>query len=139
MQKVAVIAGFSFAVAVGEFPAVKTPAVTVAAILVAAASRLHGEAGLETGEAVRGNSINMLVLAAFVTLADAEVIAVGVFAGEVQEVDAGEDGEEAAEERDCVYGVGCIEAAEEDEGGDEGTGGECYVVERVYAGGMGQH
>lgn len=45
-------------------------------------------------------------------------MAVGVFAREVEEVDAGEDCEEAAEEGDGVYGVGGVEAAEEDEGGD---------------------
>ena len=44
--------------------------------------------------------------------------AVGVFAREVEEVDAGEDREEAAKEGDGVNGVGGVEAAEEDEGGD---------------------
>jgi hypothetical protein len=139
MQKVTVIAGFSLAAAIGELAAVHTPAIAMAATVIAAASRLHGEASLETGKAVRGDPVDVLVLATFVALADAEVAAVGVFAGEVQKVDAGEDGEEAAEERDGIYGVGSVEAAEEDEGGDEGAGGECYVVERVYAGCMGQH
>lgn len=84
---------------------------------VAAAARLHGHAGLEAREAVGGDAVDFVVVAAGV-LVDAEVAAVGVFAGEVEEVDAGEDGEEAAEEGDCVDGVVGVEAAEEDEGGD---------------------
>lgn len=56
-----------------------------------------------------------------------------VGAGEVEEVDAGEGDEEAADERDGVDRVGGVEAAEEDEGGAEGGGSKGYVVERVYA------
>jgi hypothetical protein len=60
-------------------------------------------------------------------------VAVWVFAAEVEEVDAGEDDEEAAEEGEGVDGGGGVEAAEEDEGGDEGEGCEGYVVEGVDA------
>ena len=42
-------------------------------------------------------------------------------------------GEEAAKEGDGVNRVGCIEAAEEDERGDECEGREGYVVKRVDA------
>ena len=58
---------------------------------------------------------------------------VRVAAGKIEEIDACEDDKEAGEEGegvDCVCG---IEAAEEDEGGDEGGGCEGYVVERVYS------
>lgn len=61
-------------------------------------------------------------------------MAVRIGAGEVQQVDAREDDEEAAEEGDCVYGRGCVEAAEEEEGGDESEGCEGYVVEGVDTG-----
>lgn len=57
---------------------------------------------------------------------------VRVFFGEVEEEDAGEDDEEATEERDGIDGVGGIEALEEDEGGDEDGGRECYVVDGAY-------
>jgi len=63
--------------------------------------------------------------------ADHQVAAFGVFAREVEEVDAGEDDEEAAEQGDGVDCVGGVEALEEDEGGAEGAGCEGYVVEGV--------
>ena len=58
----------------------------------------------------------------------------GSLARQVQKVDAAEDGEEAAQERDGVDGVGRVEAAEHDEGGAQCGGGEGDVVERVYSG-----
>jgi hypothetical protein len=61
--------------------------------------------------------------------------AVGVFSREIEEVDAGKDDEEAAEQGDGVYGGGGVEALEEEAGGDEGAGGEGDVVEGVDAGG----
>jgi len=57
-----------------------------------------------------------------------------VRAREVEEVDAREGDEEAADQRDGVDRVGGVEAAEEDEGGAEGGGREGYVVEGVDAG-----
>ena len=61
-----------------------------------AAARLHTTASGEAGDGVGGEAVGEVV---------AEVlVAVGVFAAEVEQVDAGEDDEEAAEERDCVYG-----------------------------------
>lgn len=53
---------------------------------------------------------------------------VGVAAGEVEEVDACEDDEEAGEEGDGVDCVCGVEAAEEDEGCDEGGRCECHIV-----------
>lgn len=64
----------------------------------------------------------------------AEICAVWVFSGQVEQIDASEDREEAAEERDGIYGVGGIEAAKQDEGGYKGAGREGHVVERVDAG-----
>lgn len=60
-----------------------------------------------------------------------ELGAVGVPAGDVEQVDAGEDYEEAGEQGEGVDGVGGVEAAVEDEGGAEGGGCEGYVVEGV--------
>jgi len=59
--------------------------------------------------------------------------AVWVAARDVEEVDAGEDYEEAGEEGEGVDGVGGVEAAVEDEGGAEGGGCEGYVVEGIDA------
>ena len=59
-------------------------------------------------------------------------MAVRVFLREVEEEDAGEDDEEAAEEGDGVDRGGCVEALEEDEGGAEDGGGEGYVVDGAY-------
>lgn len=60
-------------------------------------------------------------------------VAVGVFAAEVEQVDAGEDDEEAAEEGYCVYGGGGVETLEEETRCDERAGGEAYVIEGVDA------
>lgn len=62
-------------------------------------------------------------------------VAVGVVAREVEEVYAGEDDEEAAEQGDGVDGGGGVEALEEEAGGDKGAGGEGDVVEGVDASG----
>jgi hypothetical protein len=59
--------------------------------------------------------------------------AVWIVAAEVEEVDACEGDEEAAEEGDGVDGFGGVEAAEEDKGCAEGGGCEGYVVEGVDA------
>lgn len=58
----------------------------------------------------------------------------GVVSGEVEEVHASEDDEEAAEEGYCVDGIGRVEATEKDERGGKSGGGECYVVKWVDAG-----
>jgi hypothetical protein len=103
-------------------------------LFVAASSRLHAHACAEAGHAVYRDALHALVLSAGIGgVADAEVCAVGVFAGEVEEVDAGEDDEEAANEGDGVDGVCRVEAAEEDEGGDEGESRKCDIVEWVDA------
>ena len=92
-----------------------------------AAPGLHAAARGEAGHGVRGDAVGRCV---------ARVVdAVGVFAREVEEVDAGEDDEEAAEQGDGVDGGGGVEALEEEAGGDEGAGGEGDVVEGVDAGG----
>jgi hypothetical protein len=80
---------------------------------------------LDTGDYVGGDAV--------VRGAVYEFRAVWVAAGDVEEVDTGEDYEEAGEEREGVYGVGGVEAAVEDEGGAEGGGCEGYVVEGVDA------
>lgn len=54
-------------------------------------------------------------------------------ARELEEVHAEEGGDEAGEERDGVGGIVCVEALEEDDGGDDGTGRETDVVHRVDA------
>lgn len=96
-------------------------------VRVEGATSLHGAAGERGGHGVGGDAVGV---------GEQHVgAALGVLAGQVEEVDAGEDDQEAAEETDGVDGVGGVEAAEEDEGGEEGEGREGYVVEGVYAGG----
>jgi hypothetical protein len=88
----------------------KTASTNKWALRFAATSTLHGAAGREAGNGVGGRAVGE---------GRAEVaVAVGVVAREVEEVDAGEDDEEAAEKGDCVYGRGGVEALEEEEGGD---------------------
>ena len=55
-----------------------------------------------------------------------------VLLGKVQEEDTGEDDEESAEKRDCVYGVGGVEAFEKNEGCQEDGSGERDVVYRTH-------
>lgn len=117
----------------------QAPAQAAPVALVAAASALHAQARLQARQPVRGDAVDLAVaatrlVAGAVALADAELFAVGVLARQIEQVDAGEDGQEAAEEGDRVACVDGVEALEEDEGGDEGEGGEGYVVEGVDAG-----
>ena len=103
-------------------------------MLLPAPSSLQTHPRLYRAESIGGYPVDVEVLVFPPAGGDAEVGAVRVFAGEVQEVDAREDGEEAAEEGEGVGCVGCVEAAEEDEGGEEGEGCEGYVVEGVDSG-----
>ena len=85
---------------------------------------MHAATGREAADSVAGDAVGHCVAEC--------VCAIGVFARKVEEVDAGEDDEEAAKERDGVYGGGGVEALEQEARSDEGKGGECYVVEGVY-------
>jgi hypothetical protein len=60
-------------------------------------------------------------------------VAVWIVAREIKEVDAREDDEKSAEQRDCVYSGCGVEALEKEEGRDEGTSREAYVVEGIDA------
>jgi hypothetical protein len=59
-------------------------------------------------------------------------VAVGIVAREIEEVDTGEDDEESAEQRDCVYSRCGVEALEKQERRDEGTSREAYIVEGIH-------
>ena len=91
------------------------------------ASRLHAAPGREAADGIAGDAVGERVAEG--------VAAVGIVAGQVEQVDAGEDDEEAAEEGDCVYGGGGVEALEQKAGCDEREGREGYVVEGVDAAG----
>lgn len=67
----------------------------------------------------------------FVSALDAQVRAIWIFSAEIEEVHTRENGEKATEKRDGVYGVCSVEAAKEDEGGEEGESGKGNVVQRV--------
>ena len=87
---------------------------------------LHAAPRREAANSVTGDAVGERVAE--------RLCAVGVFTRQVEQVHAGEDDEEAAEKRDCVYGRGRVEALEEEARGDEGAGCEGYVVEGVDAG-----
>lgn len=92
---------------------------------IRAAARLHTAARGEARDAIGRGSVAEVV--------SERARTVGVVAREVEEVDAREDDEEAAQERDCVDGRGGVEAAEEEERCNEGAGCERHVVKRVHA------
>lgn len=56
---------------------------------------------------------------------------VRIMSREVQKVDAGEDNEESAEQRNGVHGIGGIETFEENKRGAQGGCGEGDIVEWV--------
>lgn len=56
-----------------------------------------------------------------------------LYSGDIKEMDAKEGHNETHKEGDGVRGVGCVETLEEDEGGDDCSGGEADVVHRVHA------
>jgi hypothetical protein len=101
---------------------------------VRATTRLHGMARQGSREGIGWDTVEVeaAAVAGYLHVA----VALGVFAREVEEVDAGEDDEEAAEKGDCVYGVAGVEALEENKRCDEGAGGKGDVVQRIYTGGL---
>jgi hypothetical protein len=99
--------------------------------MFAAATGLHGEASLKTCQAISGNAINLVVGPSMIAGVYAKVGAVRIFARKVEEVDAGEYGQETAEQGDGIDRIGGVEASEEDKGGHECESRECDIVERV--------
>lgn len=97
-------------------------------VCVAASSGLHGSSGQGSGHGIGGYAVNV-VHAVVIELHVG--VALWILARNVQKVDSGEDGEEAAKERDGVHSVAGIEAPEEDKGRDKGESGKSHVVERV--------
>lgn len=90
-------------------------------------ARLHAHARLDARDHVGARGVAAVA-------ARERLGAVGVVAAEVEEVDAREGDEEAADEGEGADHVGGVEAVEEDEGGAEGGRGEGDVVEWVDAG-----
>ena len=80
-------------------------------LCVGAAASLHRAAGQGTRHGIGGNAVEVEAAAASVQLHVA--MAFGIFAREIEEVDAGKDCEETAQERDRVDGVAGVEASEE--------------------------
>ncbi len=89
---------------------------------ILASAPLHASPCLEARESVCGYAI------LFGSFAIQQSVAVRITARKVEEVDAGEDDEEAAEEGESVDSVGSIKAAEEDEGRAECSCGESDIV-----------
>jgi hypothetical protein len=89
-----------------------SPRVAAPVTVVAASPALHAQTGLQSCEAVCRDAIDFAVspTSFFATPAvDAEFLAIGIFARQIQQIDASEDCEEAAEERD---GVACVNRVE---------------------------
>lgn len=92
--------------------------------MVDAPSRLHTPP--------RGNAIERTCRNAILgVLVGYQLVAFGVVAREVEQVDPSKNDKEPAEKGDCVDGIGGVEAAEEYERGTQSSSGEGYVVERV--------
>lgn len=68
--------------------------------------------------------------------ASQRVPSVRVIAGEIQEVHAGEDDEEAAKQRDGVNGGRGVKTLEKKERGNKRAGSECDIIERIHAIGL---
>jgi hypothetical protein len=102
--------------------------------LIAASSALHAQTSLQACETVCRNAVDFAVVATrgiAVSHVNSELFTVGVFAGEVEQVDTSEDREKSTEKGNGVARVDGVEATEEDERSDEGECGERDVVERV--------
>jgi hypothetical protein len=92
-----------------------SPRVAAPVTIVAASPALHAQTGLQSCETVCRDAVDFAVppTSLFATSAvDAELLAIGIFAGQVQQVDAGENCKEAAEERNGVAGVDRVETLE---------------------------
>ena len=96
------------------------------------AASLHGATGEGTRHGISGDAVQIKATAVSVQLH--VVVAFRIFAREVEEVNTGEDCEEAAQKRNGVDCVAGIESLEEDKGGDESACGEGDVVQRVDTG-----
>lgn len=101
--------------------------VSIASNAVAVAGKatavLHANAGLDAGDYISAHSIAASM--------STQPSALGVSAREVEQVDTSEGNEEAANKRERVYRVGCVEAAEESKGGAQRSRSKGNVVERV--------
>lgn len=70
----------------------------------------------------------------FVQLVVGQRPAVRVVSGEVEEIHAGEDDQEPAQQGDRIHGIGGVEPLKEDERGTQGGSGKRNIVEGVHAG-----
>lgn len=119
MHKSASIAGIRIA-----RPAVSNTAIGVL-IRVCAASGLHAASSGETRDGVRWRAISE---------SRAECLgAVGVFAGQVEEVYTRKYNKETTKERDCVDCRRGVEALEQETRCNESASRKSYVVEGVHA------
>lgn len=88
-----------------------------------ASTRLHRATGLIAGNRIRGDP--------FVVHLVEHPSSIGVVAGEVQQVDSGEDDQKSTEQRDRVDSIGGVESFEEDERGAKCCGGKRNIVQWV--------
>ena len=82
------------------------PATVALQIQFLTSAQLHATAGGKAANGIAGDAVRSVV--------SVRVCAVGVLAREIQQVYAREDDQETAEQRDGVYGGGCVEALEEE-------------------------
>lgn len=92
---------------------------------IARAAGLHAAPRQRGGHGVGGNAVDLVERRAGGMHV---VMTLGIFAGKIEEVHAGENDEEAGQERNGIDRVGRVEALKEDKGCEEGAGCECYIV-----------
>lgn len=90
-----------------------------------AAAGLHRNTSLEGRDHVGAHDIGAAVATT------GETSAVGVGAGEVEQVNTGKGDQKSRDERQSVNRVGGVEAAKQNKGGAEGGGRESDIVQRV--------
>jgi len=94
----------------------------------ASSMRIEASAPLHTSSCLKAGKSICRYAIFFWGLPVEQSMTVGIAAGEIEQVDAGEDNQEAAEEGEGVHRVGGIEAAEEDERRTECSSGKRDVV-----------
>ena len=83
--------------------------------MVLFAAPRDGHACVQAGQAIRGDTVNFVVFAAVVFRPDAQRVSVGIFTGQIEQIDTSENRQEATKQRDGVDGIGGVETTEHDE------------------------
>lgn len=113
--------GFLLVVCVNQAFTIAIQAADAVSRRVTATPGLHAQASLKAGYHIGTSGIGS-------SSASNQLVAVGVASREVQQIDAGESDQEAADQGEGIDGIGRVKAAEEDKRRAEGGGSEGDVV-----------